>query len=134
MIAGTSAGDRVEDLGEPVGGAPCGILGAMTSRTAAVQDPGGLRARLQARRTAVLASAGRHGARNVRLFGSLARGDHTESSDIDLLVDFDEGVGLFQVARLVAELEELLQSHVDVVSANALRPWDDDVLEEAIPL
>lgn len=106
----------------------------MTSQVRASSDPGGLRARLDARRSAVIATAGRYGAHNVRLFGSLARGDHTEASDIDLLVDFEEGVGLFQVARLVAELKELLQSHVDVVSAGSLRPWDDDVLEEAIPL
>ena len=69
-----------------------------------------------------------------RLFGSLARGDHTEASDVDLLVDVDDGVGLVQIGRLVAELDELLQSHVDVVSANSLRPWGDDVLEKAIPL
>jgi uncharacterized protein len=106
----------------------------MTSRVRTPPDPGGLRARLDARRSAVIATAGRYGAHNVRLFGSLARGDHTETSDVDLLVDFEDGVGLFQIARLVAELEELLQSHVDVVSANSLRPWDDDVLEEAIPL
>lgn len=106
----------------------------MTSQVRASSDLGGLRARLDARRSAVIATAGRYGAHNVRLFGSLARGDHTEASDIDLLVDFEEGVGLFQVARLVAELKELLQSPVDVVSAGSLRPWDDDVLEEAIPL
>ena len=105
----------------------------MTSQVRASPDPGGLRARLDARRSAVIATAGRYGAHNVGLFGSLARGDHTEASDIDLLVDFDDGVGLFQVARLVAEPEELLQSHVDVVSAGSLRPWDDDVPEEAIP-
>lgn len=82
----------------------------------------------------MIATAGRYGAHNVRLFGSLAPRDHTEASDIDLLVDLEHGAGLFQVIRLVAELEELLQSHVDVVSANSLRPWDEDVLEEAIPL
>lgn len=99
----------------------------MTSQVRPPRDPGGLRARLDARRSAVIATAGRYGAHNVRLAGSLARGDHTEASDIDLLVDFVNGVGLFKVARLVAELEELLESHVDVVSANSLRPWDDDV-------
>lgn len=106
----------------------------MTSQATASRDPGGLRARIETRRSAILATAHRFGAHNVRLFGSLARGDHTEASDVDLLVDFDDGVGLFQVARLVAELEDLLQSHVDVVSANSFRPWDDDVLEEAVPL
>jgi predicted nucleotidyltransferase len=105
----------------------------MTAEAAAAPDPGGLRARLRDRRSAVIATADRYGAHNVRLFGSIARGDHTATSDVDLLVDFDQGVGLFQVARLVAELERLLESHVDVVSAGSLRPWDD-VLEEAIPL
>ena len=104
----------------------------MTSEVRASRDPGRLRARLDARRSAVIATAYRYGAHNFRLFGSLARGDHTERSDIDRLVDFDDGVGLLRVARLVAELEELLQSHVGVVSAGALRPWEDDVLAEAI--
>jgi predicted nucleotidyltransferase len=106
----------------------------MTSNGEQRPDPGGLRARVETRRSAVIATADRYGAHNVRLFGSLARGDHTDASDVDLLVDFDDGVGLFAVARLVAELEQLLESHVDVVSSGSLRPWDDDVLEEAIPL
>lgn len=106
----------------------------MTSQVRASRDPGGLRARVDAKRRAVLATANSYGAHNVRLFGSLARGDHTEASDVDLLVDFEDGVGLFKIARLVAELEELLQSHVDVVSASSLRPWDEDVLAQAIPI
>jgi predicted nucleotidyltransferase len=106
----------------------------MTSQVSASHDPGGLRARLEARRYDVVAIADCYGARNVRLFGSLARGDHTEASDIDLLVDLDDGVGLFQLGGLVMDLEELLQTHVDVVSTGALRPRDDDVLAEAVPL
>ena len=43
-------------------------------------------------------------------------------------------MGLFQMAGLVHELEELLESNVDVVSARSLKPWDSDVLEEAVPL
>lgn len=86
------------------------------------------------RRSEILAVARRHGAHNVRLFGSVARGDHSATSDIDLLVDFEAGVGLFQMAGLIDELEELLESHVDVVSARSLKPWDSDVLEEAVPL
>lgn len=106
----------------------------MTSLVKASRDPGGLRTRLEARRSDIIAISDRHGARNVRLFGSVARGDHTEASDIDLLVDLDDGVGLFQLGGLVVELEELLQTHVDIVSAGALRPWDGDVLAEAVPL
>lgn len=97
-------------------------------------DPGGLWARVEARRSAIIGTASRYGARNVRLFGSLARGDNTDASDVDLVVDFDDGVGLFAVGGLVAELEELLEAHVDVVSSRSLRASDDDVLKEAIPL
>ena len=97
-------------------------------------DPRGLRGRLMSRRGAVLAVAQRHGAHNVRVIGSVARGDHTDDSDIDLLVDLSQGVGLFQMADLVHELEQLLESHVDVVSAGSLRPWDHHVLEEAVRL
>lgn len=68
------------------------------------------------------------------LLGALARGDNTDASDVDLVVDFDDGVGLFAVGGLVAELEELLEAHVDVVSSRSLRASDDDVLKEAIPL
>ena len=75
-----------------------------------------------------------YGAHNIRLFGSFARGDHADASNVDVLADVDDGVGLCQVARLVAALEALLDSHVEVVNTGALRPWDDDVLEEAIPL
>jgi predicted nucleotidyltransferase len=49
-------------------------------------------------------------------------------------VDLDDGVGLFQLGGLVMDLEELLQTHVDVVSNGALRARDGDVLEEAVPL
>lgn len=56
--------------------------------------------RLQRRRRAVLDTAARRGARNVRVFGSVARGEDTESSDIDLLVDLDDGVGLVALAGL----------------------------------
>lgn len=77
--------------------------------------------------------ADRYGAHNVRLFESLARGDHTKASDIDLLVDLDEGVGLFRLGGPVVELD-LLRTHVDVVSAGSLGPRDGDVLAEARPL
>jgi len=106
----------------------------MSSDVGHSADPGGLRHRLMSRRGEVLALARRHGAHNVRLFGSVARGDHSATSDIDLLVDFETGVGLFQMAGLVDELEQLLESHVDVVSARSLKPWDSDVLDEAVPL
>jgi uncharacterized protein len=63
-----------------------------------------------------------HGARNVRVVGSVARGTEREDSDVDLLVSFDPGVGLLEHAKLVLELEQLLGRKVDVASERAMRP------------
>lgn len=63
-----------------------------------------------------------HGARNVRVFGSVARGEDSPSSDIDLLVDLDDGVGLVALSALERELTDLLGAHVDVVPADTLKP------------
>jgi hypothetical protein len=90
---------------------------------------------LRRRRRAVVDLAARRGARNVRVFGSVARGEDTPRSDVDLLVDLDDGVGLVAVAALERELTELLGSRVDVVPADTLKPSiRDEVLAEAIPL
>ena len=104
----------------------------MPSQTTPKRPRAGLGARLEARRGAVVATAGSYGAQNIGLFGSFARGDHADASKVDLPVDFEDGAGLFQVARLVAALEACGDSHVDVVNTGALRPWDDDVFEEAV--
>lgn len=91
--------------------------------------------RLRRHRRAVLALAERRGARNVRVFGSVARGDDGAESDIDLLVDLDEGVGLFSLAGLRRELTELLKVNVDVVPASMLKPGVRiEVFAEAVPL
>ena len=91
--------------------------------------------RLRRHRRAVMELAGRRGLRNVRVFGSVARGEDREGSDIDLLVDVDEGVGLVDIAGLVRELTDLLGVAVDVVPANSLkRGVRDEVLAEAVPL
>lgn len=91
--------------------------------------------RLGANRSSVVRIAGDHGARNVRVFGSVARGTDDDRSDVDLLVDLDEGTGLFSLARLEVELAELLGTHVDVVPARSLRSnVADQVLSEAVPL
>lgn len=75
------------------------------------------------------------GARNVRVFGSVARGDDHEASDIDLVVDYPSAAGLLPVIRLRRELSELLGFDVDVVPADALRPdVAERVLAEAVPL
>ena len=97
-------------------------------------DPGALRAKLRDHRQAILSIAARIGASNIRVFGSVARGEHREGSDIDLLVDLAPGVTLFDLSRLHRELSELLGVPVDIVSSRALLPRDQDVLDEAIAL
>lgn len=90
---------------------------------------------LSAKREEVLACAARHGARNVRVFGSVARGEADASSDIDILVDLEEGRSLFDLGALAVELEELLGRHVDVVTERGLHPRiEERVLAEAISL
>lgn len=78
--------------------------------------------RLRRHRAAVLEIARRHGATNVRVFGSVARGQDTDESDIDLMVDLDPGVGLVSLASLQRELVDLLKIPVDVVPADSMRP------------
>lgn len=94
--------------------------------TRAPEAPGGLPdtplgRRLRHRRRAVLAACARRGASNVRVFGSVARGEDTDSSDIDLLVDLNEGVGIVGLIGLERELSELLGVDVDVVPAASLK-------------
>lgn len=91
--------------------------------------------RLRRHRRAALAIAAARGARNVRVFGSVARGDEHGASDIDLLVDLDRGVGLVGLAGLTRELSELLGATVDVVPADTVKArMRDEVLAEAILL
>lgn len=91
--------------------------------------------RLRQRRVAIIDTAAKRRARNVRVFGSVARGEDTASSDVDLLVDLDEGVSLVVLAGLKRELSELLAVNVDVVPAATLKARvRDEVLAEAIAL
>ena len=79
--------------------------------------------------------AAAHGARNVRVFGSVARGESDGSSDLDLLVDMTEGRTLFDLVALGADLEEALGVAVDVVTEKSLSPYlRDRVLAEAVSL
>ncbi|HET8577205.1 MAG TPA: nucleotidyltransferase family protein [Methylomirabilota bacterium] len=90
---------------------------------------------LKAYRDEILRLAEQHGARNVRVFGSVARGDAGPDSDVDLLIDLEEGRSLFDHARLQVALERLLNRKVDVVSARGLKPRiRDRVLRDAVPL
>ncbi|HOM57740.1 MAG TPA: nucleotidyltransferase family protein [Candidatus Latescibacteria bacterium] len=90
---------------------------------------------LRKERAAILQIARKYGARNLRVFGSVARGEDTEMSDIDILVDFAPDVSLFDHAALMEELESALGRKVDVVSEHGLRPrMRERVLKEAVPL
>ena len=91
-----------------------------------------LMALLQRNREQILALATRYGAHDVRIFGSVARGDATEESDIDFLVDFESGRSLFDQGGLLMELAELLHRKVDVATPEDLKPRiRDRVLREA---
>ncbi len=91
--------------------------------------------RLRQRRRAVLACAARHRASNVRVFGSVARGEDQPDSDVDLVVDLDANIGLFALEALRRELSEILGVSVDVAPSDSLRPRvREDVQREAIPL
>jgi len=79
--------------------------------------------------------AAAHGARNVRVFGSVGRGESGDSSDLDLLVDMSEGRSLFDLVALGADLEEALGVAVDVVTEKSISPYlRDRVLAEAVLL
>ena len=77
----------------------------------------------------IRAIAAAHGARNVRVIGSVARGTDRADSDLDLLVTFDPGVGLLEHAKLVLELEHLLGRKVDVASERGVRAKVRDRLD-----
>ena len=88
--------------------------------------------RLKKHRTEILKIAARHGASNIRVFGSVARGDADDRSDIDFLVDLEDGRSLFDLGGLLVDLEKLLGCPVDVVTENGLRPRiRERVLHEA---
>jgi uncharacterized protein len=87
---------------------------------------------IEERRSALLGAAARRGAMNVRVFGSVARGDEDVSSDVDFLVDFEPSRSLVDLAGLILDLQEILQVPVNVVEASTLRPCDEDILADAI--
>jgi hypothetical protein len=90
---------------------------------------------MQEKKAEILKAAQRHGARNVRVFGSIARGNDDEQSDIDLLVDLEEGRSLLDQASLGIELERLLGCRADVVNEKGIKERiRDRVLREAVPL
>jgi hypothetical protein len=90
---------------------------------------------LQAKREDILKVCARYGAHNVRVFGSVVRGEADEQSDIDLMVDFEPGRSLLDHAGLWLALQELLGGKVDVVSSRGIKARiRERVLQEAVSL
>jgi len=90
---------------------------------------------LNVKREEVLRVAAHHGARNIRVFGSAARGEAEPSSDVDFLVELEEGRSLLDLVGLWQDLEKLLERPVDVVEPEGLHWYiRDKVLREAVPL
>jgi uncharacterized protein len=90
---------------------------------------------VKAKREDILRIAAKYGARNVRLFGSRARGDARSDSDVDFLVDMPSGCSLLDVGRLMMDLQDVLGCKVDVVEPEGLHWYiRDKVLKEAVPL
>ena len=90
---------------------------------------------LHEKREDILRVASKRGAYNVRVFGSVARGEADSKSDIDLLVDLEPGRSLFDLGGLLMDLQDLLGQNVDVVTERGLRERiRERVLKEAVPL
>lgn len=90
---------------------------------------------LRENREEILQVAAKHGARTVRVFGSVARGEADEASDLDLLVEMEPGRSLLDLGGLLMELQDLLGCSVDVVTEKGLRERiRDRVLKEAVAL
>ena len=95
----------------------------------------GIDDRLAERRDEVLRLAAEHGARNVRVFGSVARGEADATSDLDFLIELEPGRNLLDMGGWLMDLQSLLGRPVDVISEKGLRPSiRARVLREAVPL
>jgi predicted nucleotidyltransferase len=91
--------------------------------------------RLRARRDEILEQAAAHGARNVRVFGSVASGEGDATSDVDLLVEMEPGRSLLDFVGLWQDLEELLGTTVDLLSDGGLSPHlRERIYAEAVAL
>jgi len=94
-----------------------------------------LRHVLQRNRAAILEIAKKHGAYNVRIFGSVARNEFHPERDIDFLVTMEEGRSLLDLTHLWLDLEGLLQCKVDVLTDGGISPYlEPEILKEAVPL
>ena len=92
-------------------------------------------AALKMHRATVIQLAAKYGATDVRVFGSVARGEADDASDIDLVVRMSPGRSLLDLGALIMDLRDLLGPRVDVVSERGLRPrMRDHVLRDAVPV
>ena len=90
---------------------------------------------LKEKRDDILRIAARHGARNVRVFGSVVRGEAAENSDVDFLVEMEPGRSLLDLGGVLVDLQELLGRNVDVVTERGLKTRiRGKVLREALSL
>lgn len=86
-------------------------------------------------RNQIMTIAARYGASNLRLFGSVARGEQTQDSDVDLLINMAKGRSLLDHVALMQDLQDLLNCRVDVVDEQDLHPrLRDRILMEAVAL
>lgn len=92
-----------------------------------MEDNGGvvtLKTLQQEKRDAILTLGRKHGARSIRVFGSVARGDSRDTSDVDFLVEFEKGRTLFDLIDLRLDLRDLLGVEVDIVTPKGRRSFD----------
>lgn len=89
---------------------------------------------IRALRDEIVAAVSRFGGTNVRVFGSVASGTATESSDVDLLIDVPAGTGLIAVEQIADAVAEVLPWPIDVITSGAARRRMAHVLDEAVPL
>ncbi len=90
---------------------------------------------LKNKREEILRIAASHGARNIRLFGSVSRGEAGPKSDVDILVRLEPGRSLLDIIAIKQDLEDLIGCEVDVVTEDAISPYiREQVLKEAVSL
>jgi len=90
---------------------------------------------LELRRNEILDLAGRHGAKNIRIFCSTARGEAGPASDVDLLVEMEQGRTLLDLVGFWQDVEELLGCRVDVITDGGISPYlRERIYAEALPL
>lgn len=95
----------------------------------------GIKELLESRRNEILDLAARYGAKNIRVFGSVARGEGGPGSDLDLLVDMEKGRNLLDLVGFWQDLEDLLGCHVDVITEGGISPYlREQIYAEALPL